>query len=52
VIDVLLALLAMVGAWVVGAVLMGTGHIIIGSAVLIASLPIGLAVWLKRADRF
>ena len=38
--------------FVLGVILMTQDHLIIGLAVLIATLPLGFAVWIKASDRY
>jgi hypothetical protein len=47
----LVALGVFIAVIVVGVVLFVTGHVVLGSVALLASLPFALASWVKWADR-
>ena len=49
--PVLAALGTVVGGFVIGGILIGFDHVLIGIVVGLCSLPAALAVWIKLNDR-
>ena len=47
----LVALGVFVAAIIVGVILFGTGHTVLGIVALLGSLPFALASWVKWSDR-
>jgi hypothetical protein len=49
--PILASLGTVLAGFVIGGILMATGHVVIGVAIMLAALPFGLAVWIKMSDR-
>jgi len=49
--GVLLGLGAVVACLAAGGIVLGTGHIVIGIAVMLAAMPAGVVAWIKWNDR-
>ena len=47
----LLGVVVFVACLVAGGTLLGMGHLVIGIAVLLASLPAAIVAWMKWSDR-
>jgi predicted permease len=47
----LLGIGALVVCLVVGAILLGLGHLVIGIVVLLAAVPAAIVTWMKWSDR-
>jgi len=47
----LIGFLAFVGCLLVGGILIGVGHWVIGMCVMLASVPAAIAAWMKWNDR-
>ncbi len=48
---VLAALGTVLAGFIVGGILIGIGHVLIGVVIALAALPFALAVWIKVSDR-
>lgn len=49
--PIVLGVAAVAGAFIAGTLLLANGHWVIGLALMVGSIPIGLFAWMRSTDR-